>query len=305
MCRGPAHTCHFTLTGNSWRPFSIGPSAFNVFFSKVRILFPASEFVVVCQINKGDNMRKFILIWFVVLLPALVHAEPELKGTPVELLNYLSSLPNEVTLIGEAKIEIQAESGIVTIGIKTEDPQLQNSLQKNQKLRKEITSKLITSGISQDKIKGTKFSSTPEYGFFGKKPNNYVVENVLTITVENEKELQEVAGIVDSYKEAFYQGIELKEKEKKEIKNQLLNMALSNAKVRQKVYETDLGIILKPISFEENISTEKTQFEQKRLEKRKISYNSASREGVYSDDLSLGEHIYHGSVIIKYQVISK
>jgi uncharacterized protein YggE len=259
----------------------------------------AAKFGVVCQKQKGDKMRKFIFLLIVVLLPALAQAEPEIKGTPDELSNYLSSLPKEVTLIGEAKLEILAESGIVTIGIKTENPQLQNSLQDNQKLRNEITSKLTNSGISQDKIKGTKFSSTPEYGFFGKKPNNYVVENVLKISVENEKELQEVAGIVDNYKEAYYQGIELKEKEKNDIKSQLLNMALSNAKTRQKVYETELGVILKPISFEENISTEKIDMGRYKLEE---SYAKTSF-GSSGEVLSLGEHLYKGSVTIKYLVV--
>ncbi len=250
-------------------------------------------------------MIKYILILSIALLPALVQAAPELKGTPNELLNYLSSLPQEVTLVGEAKLEIQAESGIVTIGIKTENSQLKESLQRNQNIRNEITAKFIGSGISKGKIKGTKFSSTPEYGFFGKKPNNYVVENNLKITVENEKELQDVAGIVDSYKDVFYQGIALKERDKEVIKKQLLHMALAEAKIRQKVYETELGVILTPISFGENISTEKIQVGQKRMQKSKLMYDSLASDGIHGGSLPLGEHIYHGSVIIKYHVNSK
>lgn len=251
-------------------------------------------------------MRYLLMSFLIFSMSAtFVHADPELKGTPAELVNYLSSLPKEVSLTGEAKLEIQAESGTTTIGIKTENPKLQVALQNNQILRKEIIVKLNNFGIDQNKIKGTKFSSTPEYGFFGKKPNNYVVENILKVTVENEKELQGVAEIVDSYKEVFYQGIELKEQEKDEIKKRLLNMALANAKVKQKIYETELGIILKPISFEENISIEEDKMRRGRVYKGKVLLESSSSYNSYTDDLSLGEHIYHGSVNIKYMVVSE
>ena len=246
-----------------------------------------------------------ITLLFLSLSATFVHADPELKGTPTELANYLSSLPKEVSLTGEAKMEIQAESGTVTIGIKSEDPKLQVALLNNQIIRKEIIVKLDSFGIAQSKIKGTKFSSTPEYGLFGKKPNNYVVENILKVTVENEKELQGVAGIVDNYKEVFYQGIELKEQEKDEIKKRLLNMALTNAKAKQKIYETEFGIILKPISFEENISVEEDKMRRGRIYKDKPLLESRSGYSSNIDDLSLGEHIYHGSVNIKYIVISE
>lgn len=244
-------------------------------------------------------MRKFIVVLCFALLPVCVQAEPEMKGTPDELTRYLSSLPKEVTLSGESTLEVQDESGIVTIGIKTESPQLENSLLSNQQLRNKIITQLGSSGIPQDRIKGTKFSSTPEYGFLGKKPNNYIVENILKITVENENELQKVAGIVDNYKDVYYQGIELKEKNRDGIKSQLLNMALANAKQKQKIYEKELGVILKPINFDENISAEHIQLGQKHM---KISKSWDNNDG---NNMSLGEHMYHGNVNIKYQVISK
>ena len=251
-------------------------------------------------------MRYYIILIFILILTSFAaHAAPELKGTPDELSNYLSAIPEEVTLTGEAKLEMQANKGIVTIGIKTEAPQLQKSLQENQELRNEITKKLISSGISQDNIKGTKFSSTPEYGFFGKKPNNYVVDNSLKISVENEKELQEVAGIVDNYKNVFYQGLELKKEKKEEVKKQLLNMALANAKARQKVYENELNIILEPISFEENISVDMPVMQEMFSRKSKLAYESIVSSSSYEKNLDLGEHVYYGSVNVRYKVRKK
>ena len=97
----------------------------------------------------------------------------------------------------------------------------------------------------------------------------------------------------------------LKEQKKEEIKIQLLNMALSNAKARQKIYETELGISLTPISFEENISIDIPEFKGRRVQKEKMLYSSISNDAGYSDDLSLGEHVYHGSVQVKYKVTDR
>ncbi len=247
-------------------------------------------------------MYRYVFTLFIFLLSSsIVHATPEIKGSPSELLNYLETLPKEVTLKGEAKIVIQSESGVVTIGIRIENPQLQKALRNSQELRKTISNKLVKSGITKDKIKGTKFSSTPEYGLFGKKPNNYVVDNLLKITVETETELQEVAGIVDHYKEVYYQGLELKQQKKEEIKKQLLDMALANAKMRKEVYETKLELTLKPVSFEENISVEQPEVRQYRTNS-KTAFSSIGSGGEFNEDLALGEHVYYGNVHIRYQV---
>jgi len=249
-------------------------------------------------------MRYFFLFLLAITLsPAILQAEPELKGTPTELSQYLSSLPKEVTITGVAKLQVPSESGIVTLGIKTENSKLQKALQNNQKLRDEISTKLVNQGFSRDKITGTQFSSVPEYGLFGKKPSSYVVENIVNITVENGSELHMVAGLVDNYKEVFYQGIELKEQEKGEIKLKLLRKALDDARVRQKIYEDDLGIVLKAFGFEENIALERTPVRPVPKRKSKKLYGSLESDSGGENDLSLGEHIYHGSVAIKYYVI--
>jgi len=246
-------------------------------------------------------MRNLIWICWILLLPTVVFAAPELKGTPEELTRYLSGLPKTVNLVGEAKLEIQAQSGIITVGIKTEHAQLQTALQKNQALRTDIIAKLTASAIPEENIKGSKFSSTPEYGFFGKKPNNYVVDNVLKITVESETQMQHVAQIVDNRADVFYQGMELKEQDKEKIKTRLLQMALANAKHRQKIYEAELNVLLTPIVFHENIMVHPMPMPAKQL--RMMSSENSAQDSSTGGSLSLGEHTYHGSVNIQYQVI--
>lgn len=245
-----------------------------------------------------------VFLSLIILSPVFAHAEPEIKGTPNELFNYLTRLPKEVTITGVAHIKIQSESGVARIGIRTENPKLQIALENNQTLRNKIIAKLINQGVAKSNIKGTKFSSIPEYGYFSKKPSNYIVENVLNISIQKEAELQKLAAIVDEYKQVFYQGFELKEQAKEQIRQQLSKKALADAKARKKIYEDDLSIVLKPIAFEESFSFEKPQLRQKHPKKNERSFSSLSKTGTHTDGLSLGQHIYHGVVEIRYFVIA-
>lgn len=244
--------------------------------------------------------RFFILLLLFLLLPSVAFAVPELKGSPEELTSYLSELPEEVVLQGEAKLELPAESGVVTLGIKVENPQLQKALLNSGNLRTTIIEQLVGGGLSRDGIKETKFSSTPEYGLFGKKPNNYVVENLVKVTVKDQDELQQVAGIVDTFDNVYYQGLELDEMDKEEIRTRLIDLALANVKAREEVYEKALGLTLEPVSFEEGISTELPVPRQ--WQEVKSEYTSMVRGGAGGAVLSFGDHVYSGFVRVRYQV---
>ena len=84
-----------------------------------------------------------------------------------------------------------------------------------------------------------------------------------------------------------------------------MNMALANARAKQKVYESELGIVLKPISFVENILVEEDEMRSGRIYKDKSLMESSSRYSSYGNDLSLDEHVYHGSVNIKYKMVTE
>lgn len=243
---------------------------------------------------------RYIFLILVLLISSAVNsfAEPELKGTPTELERYLVSIPKTVSLTGEKTLEIQAKRGIVSVSVKTEDTKLQKSLETNQNLRGEIVSKLIGDGIPQERIVGSKFSSTPEYGFWSKQPKSYKVENTLKVTVESEKEFQYVAKIVDSYKEAIYRGIEFKHDDKEVIKARLINLILDNLKSKQSIYETSLGIKLVPVKFVEHISSgEPPIIYQARRAVKSKDYQEASFA-----PLSFGETRFTGRITADYKV---
>jgi uncharacterized protein len=197
-------------------------------------------------------MRNLIAVCMVILVVgSAAFAEPELKGTPSELTAYLRSLPKMIILTGESKVEVQADKAIVEISIKTENGSLEACLKSNQTLRASITAKLTEAGIPADKIIAEKFSSTPRYGFFGKKPNNYEVRNLVKITVADEKDFQQIAKIVDQYPEVEYSGLNFKHSKEKEFKKQATEQAFDDLMKKKAEYESKLGIILTPRSFSE------------------------------------------------------
>ena len=237
-------------------------------------------------------------VTLLILFTSNSFAEPELKGTPRELEEYLTSIPKIVSLSGEASLEIPAKRGIVSINVKTEDLHLEKALQKNQSIRNEVVSKLINSGIPKDNIIGSKFSSTPEFGLWSKKPKKYNVENSLKITVTSEKEYQAVANIIDNYEQVIYKGIKFKHDDKEEVKEKLVKLMLDNLKAKQAMYEANLGIKLVPIKFYEAISSgEPPVLYQARKSMAPSSYSEASDAPV-----SFGETKFNGRLTIEYKV---
>src|SRR5262245_26462555 len=103
----------------------------------------------------------------------LVHAEPELKGTPSELGNYLNTLHNTVLVTGEAEVKVPADRALVTLRVRTENHSLLEAIRSNEQVRAKMLSFLGEHGINGTNVQVSKFSSTPKYGAFGDKPKSY------------------------------------------------------------------------------------------------------------------------------------
>lgn len=121
-------------------------------------------------------MKKIILLVVLSLCFARAQAEPELKGTPAELSAFLTSVPKTVTVTGEAEMKIPADRALISLNVVTESKSLQDASRENQELRGRILRTLTERGIPAERIKASKFSSTPQYGMFKEKAKSYRVE---------------------------------------------------------------------------------------------------------------------------------
>lgn len=180
-----------------------------------------------------------------------VFAQPELKGSPEELRQFLHPQPNVTSLHAEGEEKAYTNQAIVSLTFTTEDKLLSRSLSVNSDLRNQVTQQLITAGINAKDIKSAKFSSSPEYGWFGKNPDSYKVVNRMSITITEEKHLQELAKIADAHKEIQLTETKFKNTNEDKDKSKAKSNALAKIMQQKEIYETSLNVKLTATNFSE------------------------------------------------------
>jgi len=204
-------------------------------------------------------MKKFFVLSICCVFSASTFAEPELKGTPAELTNYLDNVKNYIVLQGTSQIEVPADRAIVKIRIKVEDKTFQGALKKNKAIETSVIKALQQSGISSDRIITSAFSSVPEYGYFSSKVSTYNINNTIKIKVENDKDLQQIARQVDNHKEVEYAGMEFEHSQRKKLQNDAVEKACDDLKAKKSMYEKkfEINLILETF-YDASTATSKT-----------------------------------------------
>lgn len=258
--------------------------------------------------------KSLIFVSFCVVAVQL-RAEPEVKGTPAELSAYLPNVSMLASITGESEVKIPADRALISLKVVTENKSLQEASRANQDIRGKMLRTLGEQGIPTDRIKPSKFSSTPKYGMFGEKAKSYRVENVVRITATDEKEFRAVANLVDSISEVRYDSIEFEHSNKDELKAKALAQALDKANDKKRVYEEKLGVKLTPKGFTEGHVVMPVAALGRPYITKESSYSSraatplpAMATGDTGDaevPTSFGELIYRGNVTVEFVVESK
>ena len=194
-------------------------------------------------------MKHIAIAVFCLFTAQHVLAEPEIKGNPAELAQYLSGIPKTVMVMGEAEVRVPADKAIVSLKVSTENKALHEALRSNQEVRSKVGSFLQKQGIPAERVKASRFSSTPKFGMFGEKAKSYRVDNVVKVAVQDEKELQIAASAVDSWPEVQFVGAEFEHEGKEALKSKAVAQACENAQKRSKIFEEKLGFKLIPSRF--------------------------------------------------------
>ncbi len=196
---------------------------------------------------------KFYLLLVVALCSSVAFAEPEIKGSPDDLKGFLYPKDNRVVITESAEEKSYSDTAIVTLVITTEDKQTSDSMQANSKIRQAIVEKLLAIGIAPDKIKNSKFASSPQYGWFGKKPDSFKIVNRISVTIGEESQLQKIAEISDSYPESSISSTLFEHSKKDFYIQKVKEKALEKVLARKAFYERSLGVKLTPVSFTEQV----------------------------------------------------
>jgi uncharacterized protein YggE len=199
-------------------------------------------------------MKKILLLCLALCSTPLSLANTELKGNPEELRKFLHPTDNVITIQGSADEKAYSDNAIVSLVIVTEDKRLSDALSKNSELRASITKQLLASGMAGDKIKSSKFSTSPQYGWFGKKPDSYKVVNRMAITITDELHLKEIARVADNNKDIELTETVFEHSKKEELKNKVKADALNKVMKQKAFYESSLGVKLIPIGFRDVVA---------------------------------------------------
>lgn len=226
-----------------------------------------------------------------------LFGEVKLEGTPQELSNYLSTVPETVSITGRAEKKIPADRAKVSIIVTTESKSMADALKANATLRDQITKQLLAKGFASDYIKAAQFSSTPESGFFSDKVRSYSVKNSMTITTTSELEFSAVAALIDSHKELRYEKTEFELSNRKEVERQLIADACQDALAKKAIYETQLSVQLTPVRFHEG-----QVMLSKHRENDKVMRMSSLTKSAYAAPTQFDELSFEASLTAEYQL---
>lgn len=173
-----------------------------------------------------------------------VMALPEIKGNPAELEKFLK--PEVPTVILKAKAEEKAytDTAIISLVVTTENKLMAEAIKQNTNLRTGIMSTLVQAGIKADKIQSSKFSSSPQFGWFGSKPSSYEVVNRLAITIDDGKFMTDIANIADSHSEVELVDTQFEHSKAEAYTEKAKQKALEKILKEKSIYEKSLGVTL-------------------------------------------------------------
>jgi uncharacterized protein YggE len=176
-------------------------------------------------------------------------AQAQLSGTPDELREFLHPRPNTVNINGDGELTAYKDTAKVRLMVTSDERSLSQAMEANQVLRLELIQEFVAAGIPTDDINNSKFSSSPQFGLFGRNLNSFEVSARMEIQVSSEEHLQLLAAAADEHDEVEFESTAFEHSEKNPFEDQVREMALQDVKEQKAYYESSLGLELKAINF--------------------------------------------------------
>lgn len=196
----------------------------------------------------SQTNRSFLTV--VIFLLAVNGAKAtELSGTPDELRAFLQADVRTVVLSDQATETGYSDIAKIRLAISTEARELAAAIESNNSIRQSVAGELIAAGLPEDDIRSSKYSASPQFGWFGDDPNSFEVVNSLEVTVKEQAHFQLVAEITDRYDEVRFAGASFEHSEKEAYEQKVRDKALDAILENQAYFEERLGLQLTPISF--------------------------------------------------------
>ncbi|HFB64939.1 MAG TPA: DUF541 domain-containing protein [Aeromonadales bacterium] len=260
-----------------------------------------------------QGLRYQFILMFLALNGLFANAEPEIKGTPSELQLFLHPQGSIVTLKGEGKATAFSDKAIINLIITTKAKKLADALNLNTTLKNKVIQTFIDVGIKPTDINTSKFSTSPQFGWFGKQPKSYEIVNRLAVGIYTSDQMQAVATVTDQHPEIQLSGTEYEHTKKTEFEEKVKQKALDDVMKQKEYYEKVLHIKLIPVRFGDTqldlFATDPSQDFSKRIivTGSRISGKSSRRrndEATYRKPppQTFDEVIYRARIFVEFSV---
>tara|TARA_B110000858_G_scaffold197470_2_gene259228 strand:+ start:45593 stop:46447 length:855 start_codon:yes stop_codon:yes gene_type:complete len=176
-------------------------------------------------------------------------AQAQLSGTADELREFLQPRPNTVNINGEGELTAYKDVAKISLMVTSDERSLSQAMESNQALRLELIQEFVAAGIPAADINNSKFSSSPQFGLFGRNPNSFEVSARMEIEVLSEEHLQLLAAAADQHDEVEFESTAFEHSEEDAFEDQVQEIALQDVMAQKLYYENSLGLKLKPINF--------------------------------------------------------
>jgi hypothetical protein len=249
-------------------------------------------------------MKDLVAMGLAVGLSALCHAEPEMKGSPGELREFLQPPTRTVTIFGTGEETTYTDVAKVEVITTTEARQLGEALEQNGQLRSSLYQRYGAAGIPAERVSSAKFSSSPQYGWFGRKPTAYNVVNRLTVTVQNEDELVAVARSADALEGVEVGNVRFEHSREDEFQRNVRAAAIEDATAKARSYADRLGLELIPVSFSDSSATTTPSAGARVIEEIVVTASMVrERQQPAPPHPSFDEVTYHARVDVTFEVL--
>jgi uncharacterized protein YggE len=218
--------------------------------------------------------------------PNVRAAELELRGAPADLQKYLQKFlqpaGRTVTLTGHARQTVPSDMGHVSIIVRTQAKELAAAMRANAERRTALAQQLTRQGIPDKAIRAEKFSSSPQFGWFGRSPASYEVVNRLIVDVTDDAQLIRVSEAAAQSADTSIGTITFEFAQQAALQETVRHLAFDDAIAKKAFYEQRLGATLRPVTFVFSDRSARVESQAAQIEeivvtgtKRSESYSSA------------------------------
>lgn len=257
-------------------------------------------------------LRTLVSTIFVLAFSLPSHST-ELKGNPEELKRFLHPTEDTITINGEAKETAYSDKAIIQLIVTTEKDKLADALTANTKLRSMIRKSLTESGVKLTDINTSKFSTSPQFGWFGDNPDSYKVINRMAVNIFNESQLRDIAKITDQYESIELSQTSYEHTKRDEFLLKVKQTAIADVLKQKAFYEKQLNVKLTTKSFgDSKIYSNATRGSQAFMEKVVVTGSRLKRsrkpqafDPVVTSPQSFDEVEYKANIWVNFVVNPK